>query len=82
MEKFKNARRVATVALMVPVLVVMGALSASALPSDAATAVDGQFDALLADITGVYIPALLGLVVVGIGIRLGIKWLSRGASKA
>lgn len=85
MEKLNNGMtRAAAVVTTAMVLVVSGATLAGATPagSAGATAVDGQFDALVNDITTVYIPALLGLVVLGIGIRMGIKWLSKGASKA
>jgi hypothetical protein len=61
-------------------LVVAAPMAAFATPSDTATAVSGSFTSLLGDITGTYLPALLGLVAVGVGVRLGIKWLRRGAS--
>lgn len=46
------------------------------------TIVSGQFDSLTSMLTGTLVPALFGLVLLGIGIALGIKYLRKGANKA
>lgn len=80
MNGIKNMRRASIVGVGMVLMVVGGALPSFAVGSSTATAVDGEFTSLLGDITTVYLPALLALVAVGVGVRLGIKWLRRGAS--
>ncbi|QIK83532.1 hypothetical protein [Sanguibacter sp. HDW7] len=41
-----------------------------------------QFGELQSTVTGVLVPALFGLVILGAVIGLGIKYLRKGASKA
>lgn len=46
------------------------------------TAVQGGFDQLTSTLTGVLVPALFGLVVLGVVIALAVKYIRRGAQKA
>lgn len=46
------------------------------------TIVQTQFDSLQATLTGVLVPALFGLVILGAVIALAIKYLRKGAQKA
>ena len=66
-------------------VVMLVAFVAAPLPSFAddptATAVTGSFTDIGTSITTIYIPALLALVAIGIGLKVGLKYLNKGSSK-
>lgn len=46
------------------------------------TEISGAFSDMTSTLTGVIVPALFGVVVVGIIIALAVKYIKRGSSKA
>jgi len=86
-EKFgAAAKRVAMVGGTTAVLVAGAAVPSFAATGDGTDGVDtivsGQFDTLQSTLTGTLIPALFGLVILGVVIGLAIKYLRKGAQKA
>lgn len=81
MESIKRYGIVATIA---GGLVGMGFLVPAAAQTEtgAAGQVEAAFTSLRGDLTGVYIPAMIGLVILGVGVALGLKWLRKATSKA
>lgn len=69
-------------------VVTMGIFGMAAVASAEPTEVPGQaaieagFDQMTDLITTVLVPALFGLVILGLGIALGVKWLKKGSRHA
>lgn len=49
------------------------------VPTPVDTIVTGQFDQITGLITTVLLPALFGLVIIGVAIFLGIKYVKKGS---
>lgn len=83
-EKIKGrwARLVATLAAMLGVGVVLAGSASAAVDPAVTSGVTGGFDDAKTLITGTLIPALMGLVVIGIAVAVAVKYLKRGSSKA
>lgn len=66
-------------------MVMFAAMAAYATPTpldQVATEVESARDDFLGFVTGTGIPVLFGLLVVGVGISLGVRYLRRGARAA
>ena len=64
------------------VLAVAGAVPSFAADPDIDSVVTTQFDSLKSTVTTTLVPALFGLVILGVVVGLAIKYLSKGARKA
>jgi hypothetical protein len=53
---------------------------APTVPPEVGSAVTDGFGTMTSFLVTTLIPALFGILVIGIGVRIGVKWLKRGAS--
>jgi len=74
------ARVGAVVGFTAASVALVAAPSFAAVDPSVGTAVTAGFTDMTGLIVGTLVPALFGLVVIGIAIRLGVKYLKRGAS--